>query len=125
MVHVADKEGKAQEIEAEKILLCVGRRPATEELGLDILGIATEKNKILVDENYQTNIENVYAIGDCIGGIMLAHVASAEGISAVEKIMGVESDIDFDDGSVVYLHLSRTEQRGSDRKAGAASGAGL
>ena len=96
VVHVADKEGKAQEIEAEKILLCVGRRPATEELGLDILGIATEKNKILVDENYQTNIENVYDIGDCIGGIMLAHVASAEGISAVEKIMGVESDIDFE-----------------------------
>ena len=55
-----------------------------------------KKNKILVDENYQTNIENVYAIGDCIGGIMLAHVASAEGISAVEKIMGVESDIDFE-----------------------------
>ncbi len=89
VVHVADKEGKAQEIEAEKILLCVGRRPATEELGLDILELQQKKkNKILVDENYQTNIENVYAIGDCIGGIMLAHVASAEGISAVEKIMG-------------------------------------
>lgn len=105
VVHVSDKEGKNRKIESEKVLLCVGRQPATKALGLDALGIVTEKNRILVDGNYQTNIENIYAIGDCIGGIMLAHVASAEGVSAVEKIMGVESNIDFETiPSCIYTH---------------------
>lgn len=95
-VKVTDKDGAEKEINAEKVLMCVGRRPATEELGLAEIGVATERNKILVGEDYQTSVENIYAIGDCIGGIMLAHVASAEGIAAVEKMMGHECHINFD-----------------------------
>ncbi|MGN0715999.1 MAG: dihydrolipoyl dehydrogenase family protein, partial [Anaerovoracaceae bacterium] len=95
-VKVTAADGTEKTIEAEKVLMCVGRSPATEELGLDAIGVETERNKILVDENYQTNVENIYAIGDCIGGIMLAHVASAEGIAAVEGIMGHKPNICFD-----------------------------
>ncbi len=95
-VKVTDSNGAEKAIVAEKVLMCVGRRPATADMGLEELGVAMERGKILVDENYQTNVENIYAIGDCIGGIMLAHVASAEGIAAVEKIMGHESNMNFD-----------------------------
>ena len=94
-VNMTDKEGNAKAVTAEKVLMCVGRKPQTAELGLDDLGIETERGKILVDEKYQTNVEGIYAIGDCIGGIMLAHVASAEGIAAVEGMMGEEPHIDF------------------------------
>ena len=95
LVNMTDKEGTAKSVTAEKVLMCVGRKPQTAELGLEEIGVATERGRIVVDENYQTNVENLYAIGDCIGGIMLAHVASAEGIAAVEKMMGQESHIDF------------------------------
>lgn len=95
-VCVTASDGTEKAIEAEKVLMCVGRRPATEELGLGEVGIATERNRILVDETYKTNVENIYAIGDCIGGIMLAHVASAEGIAAVEGMLGHKPNICFD-----------------------------
>ena len=95
LVNMTDKEGAAKSVTAEKVLMCVGRKPQTAELGLEEIGVATERGRIVVDENYQTNVENLYAIGDCIGGIMLAHVASAEGIAAVENMMGQESRIDF------------------------------
>lgn len=95
LVNMTDKEGTVKSVTAEKVLMCVGRKPQTAELGLEEIGVATERGRIVVDENYQTNVENLYAIGDCIGGIMLAHVASAEGIAAVEKMMGQESHIDF------------------------------
>ena len=95
LVNMTDKEGTAKSVNAEKVLMCVGRKPQTAELGLEEIGVITERGRIVVDENYQTNVENLYAIGDCIGGIMLAHVASAEGIAAVEKMMGQESHIDF------------------------------
>ncbi len=94
-VNMTDKDGNAKSVTAEKVLMCVGRKAQTAELGLDELGIETERGKILVNEKFQTNVEGIYAIGDCIGGIMLAHVASAEGIAAVEGMMGEDSHIDF------------------------------
>lgn len=83
------------EIEADKVLLSVGRRPATENVGLDDIGIKTERGRIVVDQRMRTNKNGIYAIGDCNGGIMLAHVASAEGIVAAETIMNVKPHIDF------------------------------
>lgn len=94
-VNVTDKTGAEKAVEAEKVLMCVGRKPATAGIGLEEIGVQLERGKVVVNEEYQTSVENIYAIGDCIGGIMLAHVASAEGIAAVEKIMGVECHIDF------------------------------
>lgn len=81
--------------EAEKVLLSIGRKPVTANMGLEELGITTIKGAVAVNKFMQTNIENIYAVGDCNGGVMLAHVASAEGIVAVESIMKKHPDIDF------------------------------
>ncbi|MCD5415466.1 MAG: dihydrolipoyl dehydrogenase [Clostridiales bacterium] len=83
------------EIETDKILVAVGRKPATEFVGLEKIGIKTNNGMISVDSRMRTNKKGIYAIGDCNGGIMLAHVASAEGIVAVETIMNMKPQIDF------------------------------
>lgn len=74
--------------EADVVLSAVGITPNLEDIGLEKLGIATEKGRIQVDEYYATNVRGVYAIGDIVAGPALAHVASAEGITCVEKIAG-------------------------------------
>lgn len=86
---VTIKSKKGEEVkEAEIVLSAVGITPNTENIGLEELGVVTEKGWIKVDEYYQTNVAGIYAIGDVIPGAALAHVASAEGIICVEKIAG-------------------------------------
>jgi dihydrolipoamide dehydrogenase len=75
-------------LEAEIVLSAVGVATNLEGLGLDEVGVKTDKGKVLVDEFYKTNVAGVYAIGDIVAGQSLAHVASAEGIICVEKIAG-------------------------------------
>ena len=83
-------------IPADLILVSAGRRPLTAGLNLETLGIATDEHGFIkVDENYATTVPGIYAIGDVIGGLMLAHVASEEGITAVEKIAGCNSQIHY------------------------------
>lgn len=77
-----------QIIECDIVLSAVGIQANLEGIGLEDVGIATDKGKIVVDKYYQTNVQGYYAIGDCVGGQALAHVASAEGITCVEKIAG-------------------------------------
>lgn len=92
------KTAKGEEtIETEIVLSAVGVTPNTEKLGLEEVGVKTEKNgKVVVDEFYRTNVKGVYAIGDIVKGQALAHVASAEGIACVEKIKGLEVEpIDY------------------------------
>ena len=85
------KTKKGEEIlEADIVLSAVGITANIENLGLEDVGIATDKGKILVNDFYQTNIPGYYAIGDVIPGPALAHVASAEGINCVEKIAGMD-----------------------------------
>ena len=80
----------------DKILVSVGRKPNSEGLGLREAGIdIDDKGFIRVDKNLRTNIQNIYAIGDAIGGYQLAHVASAEGITAVDNILGKNKEIDY------------------------------
>ncbi len=86
-VSVKTKKG-TEVIEAEIVLSAVGITPNLEGIGLEELGIHVENGKIKVDEYYHTNIEGIYAIGDIVPGQALAHVASAEGITCVEKIAG-------------------------------------
>jgi dihydrolipoamide dehydrogenase len=85
-----DKEGESQTLTVDRVLSAVGRIPNTEDLGLDKAGVKlTEKgNFIEVDEWMRTNVDGVYAVGDCAGGPLLAHKASHEGIVCVEKIAG-------------------------------------
>ncbi|MFN2385710.1 MAG: dihydrolipoyl dehydrogenase [Thermoanaerobaculia bacterium] len=82
--------GKTETFRAEKILLAVGRKPLSEGIGLEALGVKTEKGYISVDGVMRTNVPGVYAIGDVVPTPWLAHVASAEGIVAVEHMAGKE-----------------------------------
>ena len=75
-------------LEADIVLSAVGITPNIENLGLEEVGVKTDRGRVVVDPYYKTNIEGVYAIGDIVGGQALAHVASAEGIICVEKIAG-------------------------------------
>jgi len=82
------KTGKETVIECDVVLSAVGVAPNTENIGLEALGIQTEKGLVKVDEYYNTNVPGIYAIGDIVAGPALAHVATAEAIICVEKIAG-------------------------------------
>ena len=90
-VTVKTKKGE-EVIEAEVVFSAVGISTNTEGIGLEEVGIKTEKGQIVVDDFYQTNVEGYYAIGDIVHGPALAHVASHEGIICVEKIAGKDVD---------------------------------
>lgn len=93
---VFEKKGKETELETEKVLLAVGRKPNVEGLGLDEVGIAYDKKGITVTDMMQTSVPGVYAIGDVNGRQMLAHAAEMQGKRAVNSILGLQDDIRFD-----------------------------
>ncbi|GAB6908908.1 Dihydrolipoyl dehydrogenase [Desulfosarcina cetonica] len=97
-VTLADGNGKQQVVEAEKVLCVFGRRPNTEDIGLEKIGIETEKGYIPVGAYYQTAVSHVFAIGDVVATPLLAHVASKEAEIAIEYIAGhgTEKKIDVD-----------------------------
>ncbi len=82
------KTGKAVTIKCDVVLSAAGVSPNTENIGLEAMGIATERGLVKVDEFYRTNVAGIYAIGDIVAGPALAHVATAEAITCVEKIAG-------------------------------------
>jgi len=85
-----------KELEAEVVLSAIGVAANIENLGLEAVGVKTENGKVTVDGFYKTNVEGIYAIGDIVKGPALAHVASAEGITCVEKIAGLHVEpIDY------------------------------
>jgi dihydrolipoamide dehydrogenase len=93
-VTVAGKH--ARELDADVVLVGVGRRPNTADLGLDRAGIATdERGFILVDDRLRTGVDHVYAIGDVTGRALLAHVASHQGLAAADVIAGHDNHIDY------------------------------
>lgn len=87
VVQIEDAKGE-RDIPADRVLLSTGRRPSMRGIDVDSLGLEIERGAIKVNSQMQTNLPNVYAIGDVVGGIMLAHVASEEGTVAVEHIAG-------------------------------------
>lgn len=89
-------DGKEETIDADYVLVTVGRKPNTEEIGLEQVGIDTDdKGLIKIDKQSRTNIDNIYAIGDIVEGMPLAHKASYEGKIAAEVISGEKSEIDY------------------------------
>lgn len=84
-----------EEIVTEKVFVCTGRRPFTQGLGLEEIGVRTERGRVAVDERMRTSVPGIYAIGDCASPIMLAHVASTEGEVAAEVIMGHKAAMDY------------------------------
>ncbi|KEI99556.1 dihydrolipoamide dehydrogenase [Clostridium botulinum A2B3 87] len=90
-----EEDNSKLNIEAQKVLIAVGRRANISNLNLESTGVSIEKGYISVNDNMETNIKGIYAIGDCTGKNMLAHVASDQGIIAVENIMGENKKMDY------------------------------
>lgn len=88
-VAIESRKG-AETLTAETVLSAVGIKSNLENIGLEELGIAVERDKVVVDEFYRTNVPGIYAIGDIVGGPALAHVASAEAVCCVEAICGLD-----------------------------------
>ena len=88
------KDGKTATLDTDKILLSIGRRPNSENLGLEALGVKTERGFIVVDDHLRTNVAGIYAIGDVVGGMMLAHKATKEGEVVAEVIAGHKAAFD-------------------------------
>ena len=97
IIETSDKEGKKIKFESDVVLISVGRKPYTKNLNLEKVGIKLdEKKRIKVGKNYQTNIKNIYAIGDVIEGPMLAHKAEEEGIAVAELISGQSGHVNYE-----------------------------
>lgn len=94
VVTVSTASGEKQ-ITVEKVLVAVGRKPSSANLGLEALGVAMERGRILVDRGMRTNVKGIYAIGDVTGGMLLAHKAMQEGEVAAENIMGHRTSLDY------------------------------
>ena len=91
------KGGDAEQVDADVVLVAIGRRPYTVGLGLEEAGVAVDKRGVIqVDENFQTNVEGIFAIGDCIPGPMLAHKAEDEGVACAEIIAGETGHVNYD-----------------------------
>ena len=84
------KDGATEEARFDQALVAIGVQPNTEDLGLESVGVATERGYIAIDDRMATNVPGIYAVGDVTGKLALAHVASAQGIAAVEAIAGEE-----------------------------------
>ena len=96
-VSTSDKDGKKINFDCDVALISVGRKPNTDNLNLDTIGVELdEKKRIKTDKKFQTNVRNVYAIGDVIDGPMLAHKAEDEGIAAAENIAGQSGHVNYD-----------------------------
>ncbi|WP_339750138.1 dihydrolipoyl dehydrogenase [uncultured Rubinisphaera sp.] len=113
----------ADTIRCNRVLVAVGRKPNTENLGLETLGIETDKRGfIAVDEHYQTKAEGVYAVGDVIGGAMLAHKAEEEGIACVEYLATGYGHVNYDAiPAIVYTSpevasVGKTEEQLKEQK---------
>ena len=97
VVTTSNKEGTKLDFDCDVVLIAVGRKPNTKNLNLEKIGINLDnKKRIKVDKKYQTNIKNIFAIGDVIEGPMLAHKAEEEGISVAESIAGQAGHVNYD-----------------------------
>ncbi len=97
IIETSSKEGKKNKFEADVVLISVGRRPYTKNLNLEKIGVELDKRgSVKVNKNFQTNIKNIYAIGDVIEGPMLAHKAEEEGIAVAELISGQSGHVNYD-----------------------------
>ncbi len=103
---VLEHKGKTSTVEVDCVLVAVGRRPYTEGLGLDQLGVARDRRGFIqVDADYQTSVPGIFAIGDVIPGPMLAHKAEEEGVAAVERMCGIAGHVNYDAvPNVVYTN---------------------
>ena len=87
--------GESQSLDADVVLMAVGRTPFTGGLGLEGVGVSTERGRVVIDEHFQTNVPGIYAIGDVVRGLMLAHKAEDEGVAVAEIIAGQAGHVNY------------------------------
>ena len=120
---VSNEEGAERTIEADRVLVAVGRRPYTDGLGLSDVGVRMEEGtgRVAVNERFQTSVESIYAIGDVVRGPQLAHKAEDEGVAVAESLAGKPGHVNYDTvPGVVYTwpeaaSVGRTEQQLADQ----------
>ena len=96
-VSVESREGGAKRtLEADVVLVAIGRRPMTEGLGLEAAGVALDRGRVTIDEGFQTNVPGIYAIGDVVRGPMLAHKAEDEGVALAELLAGQHGHVNYE-----------------------------
>lgn len=123
-----DKAGEKSSLPCDQVLVSTGRELDIEGLNLDGLGVAYDRKGVKVDENYMTSVPGIYAIGDVIGGVMLAHVASEEGKVCVERMAGEDARVDYDlipsaiftfpDVASIGLSEEQAKERGLEYEVG-------
>lgn len=92
----ASAGGKEKDIDADVVLVCIGRRPFTNNLGLEAVGVSTDKRGFIETDHFKTNVANIFAVGDCTHGPMLAHKAEDEGVAVAEIIAGKAGHVNYD-----------------------------
>ena len=123
-----DKAGEKSSLPCDQVLVSTGRELDIEGLNLDGLGVAYDRKGVKVDENYMTSVPGIYAIGDVIGGVILAHVASEEGKVCVERMAGEDARVDYDlipsaiftfpDVASIGLSEEQAKERGLEYEVG-------
>lgn len=88
--------GEAKTLNADIVLVAIGRRPNTDGLTLDKAGVATERGRVVIDDHFRTNVPGIYAIGDVVRGAMLAHKAEDEGVAVAEILAGKHGHVNYD-----------------------------
>lgn len=88
--------GKPKEFETDVVLVCIGRRPFTNGLGLETVGVATDKRGFIETDHFKTNVAGIWAVGDCTHGPMLAHKAEDEGVAVAELVAGKAGHVNYD-----------------------------
>ncbi|TAM11348.1 MAG: dihydrolipoyl dehydrogenase [Nevskiaceae bacterium] len=127
-----ERDGKAEKESFDKLIVAVGRRPYTENLGCEVAGVElTERGFVKIDANYRTSAAGIYAVGDVTGGAMLAHKAIEEGVALAEQLAGQKSEVNYRAvPSVIYtapeiawvgLSEEQAKQEGHDIKVGTSS----
>ena len=103
-VHIEPSSGgENRTLSADHVLVSIGRRPVTEGLGLEALGVALDRGRVVIDEHFATNVPGIYAIGDVVRGAMLAHKAEDEGIAVAEILAGQHGHVNYEAiPSVIY-----------------------
>jgi dihydrolipoamide dehydrogenase len=97
IIEISNKNGDKNKLEADVVLISVGRKPFTNNLNLENIGVELDKKgRVKVNKNFESNIKNIYAIGDVIEGPMLAHKAEEEGIAVAELIAGQSGHVNYD-----------------------------
>ena len=107
--------GEERRLDADVVLVATGRRPNTEGLGLDAAGVATDRGRVVIDDHFQTNVPGIYAIGDVVRGLMLAHKAEDEGIAVAEILAGQAGHVNYGVIPAVVYTMPEIASRGRHR----------